>query len=433
MTKWRDTGAYRKRRGLGKARSRRRRSVRYLLGDDETTPSNEVTCDDDETETLAMMLPKEPEKKGFFSRLFSRDKPERKTQSAAHAASRHDFVREILSVPRGIARLDAFERILKDESLEACAQTPVALAYHRELTSLAQNANIELSLLSQRAKVCADALLRTGEVEKAGEILARIGDQRKASELFVQAGAVEKLERLHRDSDLQRGTRLAGRMAYDRFEGFFALGLRQQALEALNEAAKLWPENGIYLEIADGFRERAIEKALSLKAGKHHFELIRNLPLVIGRGEASAMRLNSPLVSRAHVEIRSAGVGRSSEVVVHDLQGRGDVMVGALSLKGKAPLPQNTNLSIAGVQIEIAHDGVSLSLKYPDQAKCLLVPLGEQGLFLLEGALHITFDKEHVFAEPCDGLKHEGTLLKRPLMLLRGDILQTKAGLVHIL
>ena len=431
MTKWRETGAYRRRkRGM---RRKQKRPLRSANADESGAREDRREVDDDSLAPMfnASIDEASVEKSGgFFSRVwgsFSRKK-EAAPKSAPPAT---DFVREILSVPRGIARLDAFERILEEYKEVPSAIAPVALAYHRELTYLAQNANLDLALLSQRAERCANALLKTGEIEKAGEMLARIGHGRKASELFVEAGAIEKLERVHDDMAKSGGTQVSARMAYDRFEGLFALGLRKEALRALHEAARLWPDNGIYKEIADGFSNRVLKDHVRLKNKDITYDIFRKFPMVIGRGEGANIRVNSPLVSRAHVELRQVG----ERVIVHDLQKREDVLLNGSALINDSPLPEKATLNVAGIEFMLEkNDEVLRAQSDVFSQRVFVLPLHDTGAPLLEGALHIDFYGEgEAFVRPTPGVSHEGRALKKPLMLLRGDTLTTAWGEVAVM
>ena len=59
------------------------------------------------------------------------------------AAPVDDPVQKILSVPRGIARLDAFQETLATLPSGTAGHRGVALAFHRELTKLAEGAAVD--------------------------------------------------------------------------------------------------------------------------------------------------------------------------------------------------------------------------------------------------------------------------------------------------
>ena len=102
-----------------------------------------------------------PKKPGFFARLFGKKAP------PAPPPPPPDPLAPIMAVPRGAARLDAFEQRLK-----ACAPGShdahvIAVAFYDELVTLADDAGVELSLMESRVTACADALVACGEDERA--------------------------------------------------------------------------------------------------------------------------------------------------------------------------------------------------------------------------------------------------------------------------
>ena len=158
-----------------------------------------------------------------------------------------DPVRDILSHARGPARLDAFQKTLERLVAGTAGHRGVAIAFHRELIGLAEQAQVDLALLKVRVEACAKGLMAAGEPEVAGMLLARIGRRHQAAEMFVAAGAIEALEKAHEEIErLESGARLDARLCYERFEGLFLVGMRHEALKALTQACTLWPENAIY-------------------------------------------------------------------------------------------------------------------------------------------------------------------------------------------
>ena len=113
------------------------------------------------------------------------------------AAPVDDPVQRILSVPRGIARLDAFQETLRSLPSGTAGHRGVAMAFHRELTKLAESAAMDLSLLKSRVQHCANALQDAGEAALAGSLLAKIGKRYQAAQLFLEVGAIEELEAAH--------------------------------------------------------------------------------------------------------------------------------------------------------------------------------------------------------------------------------------------
>jgi tetratricopeptide (TPR) repeat protein len=271
---------------------------------------------------------------GFFARLFGR-KPE-----VVPPVVVVDPTREILALPRGVARLDAFEKKLQALDVGGGDHRRVALAFHKELTGLADDAGVDLQLYEARVTACANALIAAGEDEKAGALFARLGRRHQAAELFVRAGAIDALEEQHEALAFDEGgARLDARLSFERFEALFLVGLRDDALAALERACALW-DNPIYGEVLAGFRARIpAGGTLTLVAGDDVVSVVDRFPIVIGRGEECAVRLDSPLVSRAHVEVAAAG---------GDLVARAVVGVAASTVVDGQPLSSPTLLSTRG-------------------------------------------------------------------------------------
>lgn len=337
-----------------------------------------------------------------------------------------DPVRRILAIPRGAARLDAFEETLAELPAGSPGHRGVALAFHRELTTLAKNAQVDLSLLKRRVEACAEALLAAGDVERAGLLLSQAGRKRRAAELFVAAGLIDELEETHAALDEGAGgAHLSARLAYERFEGLFLVGMRAEALTALESAISSWPENPVYQEIARGFRNRVQEGVVELEVegdgGRRRLVLTRRFPLVIGRGEQAALRLASPLVSREHLEVAL----EAGQPLLRNLQERpvtldGDVVDRPRALDGEGVLEG------AGVALRYRREGALLWLWSEPQPELRLgallereadVPLDEQGR-----SLRLSFDeRDRATALPSDALRLGDEPVKRPLLLLEGD------------
>src|SRR5688500_17449398 len=143
---------------------------------------------DDAPEPEPGPAPKPPEKpKGFFaslkSALLGGDLPRHEEPPYLVV----DPVRMVLAVPRGAARLDAFERAIQSTAPGSPQLRSLALAFHKELHALADHAGVDLSLLDTRVEACARALMAAGEEERAGTLFLRVGRRHQAAELFVAA------------------------------------------------------------------------------------------------------------------------------------------------------------------------------------------------------------------------------------------------------
>lgn len=293
-------------------------------------------------------------KPGFFARLFGRAPPPPEPVYLVV-----DPVAEVLAIPRGPARLDAFERRLTETTPGTDEHRRLALAFHHELTTLATHAGVDLTLFEARVTACAQALIAAGEDEKAGSLYARIGRRHQAAELFVKAGAVEALEEAHAElAFTENRQRFDARLAFERFESLFLVGRRDEALASLEMAVQLW-DTPIYAEVLAGFRARLPAKGgVVLKAGDDVVRVVSRFPLIIGRGEDSAVRIDSPLVSRAHVDIQR----RAGELVLTDLVSSGGTRIDGVVVNGAHALGAVGVIDLGGVEIEWRSDEHHLQL-----------------------------------------------------------------------
>jgi|GEM_PF-1088306 len=341
------------------------------------------------------------------------------------AAPVDDPVQRILSVPRGIARLDAFQETLQSLPSGTAGHRGVAMAFHRELTKLAEGAAMDLSLLKSRVQHCANALQEAGEAALAGALLAKIGKRYQAAQLFLEVGAIEELEAAHAAiRDEEGGERLAARKAYESFEGLFAVGLRKDALHALQEAAKLWPENPLYEEIKNRFFARLPQERFRLSFGRTTVDVCHRWPLTIGRGQEASLLVQSPLVSRVHLRLER---GDGDDVlVVPAVETPGDVLVDALPLAGRSqPLRDSGLIDLRGVEIGYRRQGLQVELwtaLRPDH-RCM-APLGDELALDVKGsALRLLRRDGDLFVQEDPGVLVAGTPLERDLLLLLQDAL----------
>ena len=293
-------------------------------------------------------------KRGFLARLFGR-----KEKAPPPAYLVEDPVREILLIPRGARRLDAFEQRLTSLEGGSVPHRDVALAFYQELLDLAAAAGVDLSLYETRVVACAKALILAGEDEKAGGLYARIGRRHQAAELFVAAGAIDALEEAHAELSFEEGgTRLEARLAFERFEALFLVGMRDDAIASLERAVALW-EQPAYLEVLDAVRARLPRgHGVALTQGDRVLLVRTRFPLVLGRGEDSAVRIDSPLVSRTHVDIQRRG----GELVLRDLVSSGGTRVDDVVIAGPTPLSTGGSIDLAGVVVDYEVDNARLCL-----------------------------------------------------------------------
>lgn len=320
--------------------------------------------EDDELDVAPFASPPAPpaqvtvataKKPGFFARLFGKKEP------PAPPPPPPDPLAPIMAVPRGAARLDAFE-----QRLRACAPGSheahvIAVAFFDELVTLADDAGVELSLMESRVTACADALVACGEDERAGGLYVRLGRRHQAAESFVKAGAIEALEEAHAElAFAEGGRRLEARLAFERFEALFLVGRRIEALTSLERAVQQSMQHPVYVEVLNGFRARLpAAGGVVLTAGDDVVRVLSRFPLVLGRGEDSAVRIDSPLVSRAHVDIQR----RAGELVVNDLVSSGGTRIDDVVIAGPTPLSARGCIDLAGVQIDYDVDDARLLLR----------------------------------------------------------------------
>lgn len=385
-------------------------------------------------------------KKGFFASLLGAFAREKTTPAPADPPWLVvDPTRLVLAVPRGAARLDAFEQAIQTTTAGTPQFHALALAFHKELQLLAENAGVDLSLFESRVEACARALIAAGEEERAGTLFLRVGRRHQAAELFLAAGAVDALEEAHAQIHWDEGgVKHEARLSFERFEALFLVGMREPALLCLERAHRLWHDNPIYAEIFRTFSERlGTPHRLALTAGKQELVVVGTWPVVIGRGEDAGVRLTSPLVSRAHLQVELEG-GRP---VLVDLDSRGGTRLGAggerRELSGRQPLPPGADIDMAGFVVHTQVAGGALwlwpalapeqrtvaamtstvTVPGPRSLPAASVEAGAPG----EPALKVRFDARGraVLEQPA---LLQGEPLRRPTLLLEGDKIAAVAG-----
>jgi tetratricopeptide (TPR) repeat protein len=352
--------------------------------------------------------------RGFFARLFGKKPPSEPSYLQV------DPVAEVLAVPRGVARLDAFEQALANAAQDTPAVRAVAVAFQQELIVLADTAGVDLSLLESRVAACARALVAAGEDERAGALLLRAGRRHQATERFVAAGAIDALEEVYAQIHWDEGgVKHDARLAYERFEALFLVGQRAAALEALEKAHRLWHDNPVYAEVRAVFLKRlGSPHRLSLIAGREALNLHGRFPVVVGRGEEAHLRLASPLLSRAHLRIAL----RAGAPSVADLESRGGTVVDEQALSGERALAESGTIDMGGVVLRYARRAEGLVLwpaVLPDERTVVALAAEIRVPDREGGEIAVRFD-EGGRAVLLDG-RLNGERLARPTLVLAGD------------
>lgn len=413
-------------RRLWRRRKRRSPEAPPSAGDTDKgapPPERPVHHDDDDDDTDAILgypgltPPTGPrgtvaDTRGFFARLFGRKPP------PAPPPPTDDPVAEILVIPRGAARLDAFEARLQVLTPGTPEHRLVAVAFHKELVALVTEAGVDLTLFEARVQACANGLVAAGEDEKAGSLLARIGRRHQAAELFVKAGAIDALEEAHAElAFAEGGPRFEARLAFERFEALFLVGRRTEALEALTMAVKLW-DNPIYVEVRAGFLARLPSpRSVTLQAGGDTIRVTNHFPLVLGRGEDSAVRIDSPLVSRAHVDIQRRGAA----LVLKDLVSSGGTLLDDAPLTGPTSLSPQGTIDLAGVVIDYGLDDACLQLRPRLRPRDLTIAARSDRVVapVIGCGLRFVDDRVHVVADGVVRLNND--LVRQDTLVLVGD------------
>jgi hypothetical protein len=366
--------------------------------------------------------------KGFFSRRKARVKPEERGDPAPS----DDPVRQVLAVPRGAARLDAFEHTLSGLTAKTHGHKSVALAFHRELTSMSSEAGLDLSLLGNRVDACANGLVDAGELERAGEILMAAGKKERAAALFSEAGAVDKLDEASFAMALESGTgTLDARLAVDRVQNLMQVGRRSDALSLLGEAQKRFPRAHEVATVARTWLARLPAKGRVLLASDRASVVVdTRWPIVLGRSEDTALPLPSPLLSREHAEIRRDG----DALVLVPRTPRARLFVDDRPASEQALRHEGT-LSLDGVLFtyRVGADALLLALKDAPSSRHLAVPFSSTVMLDEPCAMTIRFDKAgRATVDAVGGLRVNGEIIHAPLVLFVDDELVHNGQTVRV-
>jgi tetratricopeptide (TPR) repeat protein len=340
-------------------------------------------------------------------------------------APAEDPLREILALPKGIARLDAFEKALESMPPGTHGHRLLTQGFFGTLIQMAHDAGVDLALLGPRVKRCAEALVDAGEVEKAAELYSRIGRTHRAAELFASTGAIEELEATAFAAPGDSDPTFKAHLAYQRFETYFSVGLRDRALDALKEATSLQPGNSAYLEIQRGVHARLPRPGtLHLQCDNHHLILRQGWPVEIGRGEEMHLQVKSPVISRRHAQVEERG----GTLYLNNLTEPKDLLLDGLEVGASVALPAQGTLSLGGVQVGFSLDG-GILLLWPllDASRITCCARANPFKAPTPSGQELTFsfgDDGRARLHPGTDVEMEDSELRHPTLLLNGDQVQ---------
>ena len=207
-------------------------------------------------------------------------------------------------------------------------------------------------------------------------------------------------------------------MSFERFEALFLVGLRDDALLALRQAVKLW-DNPVYAEVLQGFLQRLPpSRRVTLQAGDDVVRVFGRFPLVLGRGEDSAVRIDSPLVSRAHVQIER---GTNEALIVKDMVSSGGTRIDGVVINGAGLLPPRGCIDLAGVVVDVDRSDQRLLLRpHARPRQVTLAPFAEELDDDVIG-FRLTLRDERVRVAADARVRLNGEALRRETLLLGGD------------
>jgi hypothetical protein len=359
---------------------------------------------------------------GFFSRRKNRVKPEERGDPAPS----DDPVRQVLAVPRGAARLDAFEQTLRELGKDTYGHKSVALAFHRELTSMSTEAGLDLSLLGNRVDACADGLVDAGELERAGEILMAAGRKERAAALFSEAGAVDRLDEASFSLALDAGVgTLDAHLAVERTQNLLQVSRRGDALSLLAEAQKRFPRSHEVSSVARTIIARLPQKnRLFLSSERGSAVIDTRWPIVLGRGEDTALPLSSPVLSREHAELRHEG----SALVLAARTPRARLVVDGRPA-AEQTLARAGALSLDGIGFAYRVDDAALVLTLTDASSPRVLAVPFSTTVALEEPIAATFRFDplgRALAVPDGALAVNGEILHAPMLLFVDDELTSR-------
>lgn len=404
------------------------------IEDDDLTQERRMPSEDPIFDWQPSAVPFEEKKpRSFWNALFGMFKREPPLPPADRGAPppSEDPLREILAHPKGPARFDAFETHLARLQAGTPGHRTVALAFHQELCTLAKTMDVNLRLLESRVEKCADGLALAGEKERAGELLALLGFNDRAAELFVEVGAVEQLQEVHFDRELEAGPKqFDAQMIFDKAMGEFATHQRERAFELIAKARSMAPQNRRFQQVSQDWERRRLTGCpVALETIEHRFIVHPRLPIHVGRGEESVIPFRRPRFSRVHFRIDQ----NDSHVELHPLVSPSLMLHNDMELTSALPIAPSVQLTCAGAALELEHTHGLLRIVAEDFAqdvffflteplvhicvkKGIAVPTPGPGVISLQRNAHDSF-----VVSPSPHITHDGSLLQHPLLLLHAD------------
>lgn len=429
------------RRGASRRQRTARRAEALSQGDAKSPappspPASAAPWPQDQDDAASDPASEEVLARGMWARLVALWPGRKKTRpdEQASVVPADDPVLRILAVPRGVARLHAFEELLGELSAGTHGHRSVGLAYARELEHLTRQAAVDLALLAPRLEVCARALEAAGLPDKAAPLWLRLGHAERARSLFAQVGdiaALEDMETSHETALAELGgTPRAAQAAFERAEALFDLGHRREGLASLEEAVRLAPGQARHARALAQSRARAV-------VARARFDLLRegalpqlslavyppSWPRIIGRGEEADVQLAGPLISRAHVEL----ISRSDGLFALDRSGRAGTTCDGMPLDAPRALRESGVLEVMGTPLAYAQSDDALTLRTLDghriwallRAPRARLPLGP------DLVLDLAWQAEGTLVWHASvPLALAGTPLRQPLLAWHDDLLE---------
>lgn len=357
----------------------------------------------------------------------------------AAVAPADDPVLRILAVPRGVARLQAFEALLSELGPRTHGHRSVSLAYSRELEHLSGRASLDPALLGPRLEACARALEATGLPEKAAPLWLQLGQRERAQALFTATGDLEALGASHEATlSALGGTPRAAQAAYERAEALLALGRRGEGLASLRQAVCLAPDHAHYPEVLARSLARAIHHRVRLEwvgeAPSTRDALQVSAPAwprIIGRDEGADVQLRGPRVSRAHVELERVG----DALVARNISGRGGVTCDGEPLDGPRALGEAGVLEIMGVALRYHRTPEALLLRAGEgQSTWALLEREDACLALAPHlSLRLSWQPDGTLLLRANPALHFGGVpLREDLLLWQDDVLEGPGGSLQV-
>lgn len=212
-------------------------------------------------------------------------------------------------------------------------------------SALAGAARLEL----ERA---AAELIEVDEGRAAAKAYRLLGDRAGEARALEAAGAVEELEFLFAEDDLQRKSQQTRERTLAEIRTLQECGRRREALARLTSLLHDTPGDPRMSELAASLRTRRVSgPAVDLQLGAAKTRLIFGREVILGRSDAALIVAHSA-VSRRHLAFRRKDDG---SLWVRDLDSRNGTQRANLPLAGELPLTGPLSLTLGReVPIELA-------------------------------------------------------------------------------